>query len=412
VDHLRSVFLEMKKSAAPGVDGVTWRDYAENMEENLLDLSSRLARGAYRAKPVRRTYIPKSDGKQRPLGIPTVEDKIVQGVTKKVLEEVYEQTFRGFSYGFRPKRGAHQALDALTVAIEQGKVSWVLDADIRGFFDAIDHECLMEMVGYQIGDQRVLRHIKKWLNAGVLENEKKWIQEYGTPQGGSISPLLANVYLHFAFDQWVEEWRRTSARGEVYVARYADDFVVCFRYQEDARRFLDQLKERLKRFHLELHPDKTRLLEFGRFAGENRRRRGEGRPKTFDFLGLTHYCAKTRTGRFRMGRKTQRKKAVAKLKELKEELRERMHDPVAKTGAWLGRVLRGYYGYYGVPGNTRAMNAFRNALSRLWYTTLRRRSQKSRLVWSRMNGILKRWLPYPKITHPWPAQRFRAKYPR
>ena len=253
VDHLRSVFLEMKKSAAPGVDGVTWRDYAENMEENLLDLSSRLARGAYRAKPVRRTYIPKSDGKQRPLGIPTVEDKIVQGVTKKVLEEVYEQTFRGFSYGFRPKRGAHQALDALTVAIEQGKVSWVLDADIRGFFDAIDHECLMEMVGYQIGDQRVLRHIKKWLNAGVLENEKKWIQEYGTPQGGSISPLLANVYLHFAFDQWVEEWRRTSARGEVYVARYADDFVVCFRYQEDARRFLDQLKERLQRFHLRQH---------------------------------------------------------------------------------------------------------------------------------------------------------------
>ena len=412
VDHLRSVFLDMKKTAAPGVDGVTWYDYEENLEDNLQNLSGRLARGAYRARPVRRTYIPKSDGKQRPLGIPTVEDKIVQGITKKVLDEVYERIFCGFSHGFRPKRKAHDALDALSFAIKKRSVSWVLDADIRGFFDAIDHGCLMEMVERQIGDQRVLRHIKKWLNAGVLENEKKWIQEYGTPQGGSISPLLANVYLHFAFDMWADEWRQTEARGEVYVVRYADDFVVCFEYQDDAKRFLEQLKERFKRFHLELHPDKTRLIEFGRYAAATRKRKGRGKPETFDFLGFTHYCAKTRTGRFQAGRKTQRAKAAAKLKGLQEELMRRMHDPVSATGAWLARVLRGHYNYYGVPGNAKAMGSFRNALSRLWYTALRRRSQKGRLPWTRMSRILNKWLPLPKITHAWPDDRFRAKYPR
>jgi RNA-directed DNA polymerase len=412
VDHLRSVFLDMRKDAAAGVDGATWDSYAETLEDNLLDLSDRLARGAYRAKPVRRAYIPKPDGRQRPLGIPTLEDKLVQGITRRVLDEIYELEFLGFSYGFRPRRGAHQALDALTVAIQRKKVSWVLDADIRGFFDAIDHDYLMTMVEPRIGDQRVLRHIKKWLNAGVLEDGKKTQAEYGTPQGGSISPLLANIYLHYAFDRWVTEWRRTEARGEVYVVRYADDFVLGFQHQDDARRFLDALKRRLEEFHLELHPEKTRLIEFGRFAANNRQRRGEGKPETFNFLGFTHYCGKTKTGAFKVGRKTIRARMTAKLKALKEQLRNRMHAPITEIGAWLTRVLAGHYRYFGVPGNSAAMQHFRDRLSRLWYTTLRRRSQKARLPWDRMRRILDRWLPHPSITHPWPDQRFDAIHPR
>jgi group II intron reverse transcriptase/maturase len=408
VDHLRSVFFDLKKRSAPGVDGMTWSSYSEDLEVNLQDLTGRLARGAYRAKPVRRTYIPKADGRRRPLGIPTLEDKLVQGITKSVLEQVYEREFLGFSYGSRPGRSAHGALDALCTAISRKKVSWVLDADIRGFFDAIDHDCLMQLIERRIGDQRVLRHIKKWLNAGVLEDGKKTRAKYGTPQGGSISPLLANIYLHYAFDLWVTEWRQRSADGEVYVVRYVDDFVLGFQYEGDARRFLEALKARLARFHLELHPDKTRLIEFGRFATENRRRRGEGKPETFDFLGFTHYCAKTRAGKFRVGRKTLRKKAIAKLRGLKEQLRQRMHASIPEVGAWLRRVLTGHYNYYGVPGNSAAMEFFRDRLARLWYTTLRRRSHKARLPWDRMNRVLRRWLPTPHITHPWPEQRFGA----
>jgi RNA-directed DNA polymerase len=412
VDHLRSVFLDMRRDAAAGVDGETWASYAEALEENLRDLSDRLARGAYRAKPVRRVYIPKPDGRQRPLGIPTLEDKLVQGITKRVLDQVYEREFFGFSYGFRPGRGAHQALDALTVAIQRKKVSWVLDADIRGFFDAIDHDCLMTMIERRIGDQRVLRHIKKWLNAGVLEDGSKTQAEYGTPQGGSISPLLANIYLHYAFDLWVTEWRRTEARGEIYVVRYADDFVLGFQHHDDAQRLLEALRQRLEEYHLELHPDKTRLIEFGRFAADNRQRRGEGKPETFNFLGFTHYCGKTKTGTFKVGRKTIRARMTAKLKTLKEQIRNRMHATVAETGAWLGRVLTGHYRYFGVPGNIDAMQHFRDRLSRLWYTTLRRRSHKARLTWVRMHCLLVRWLPQPRIVHPWPDQRFDAIHPR
>jgi group II intron reverse transcriptase/maturase len=412
VDHLRSVFLDMRKDAAAGVDGATWDSYAEHLEDNLRDLSDRLARGAYRAKPVRRVYIPKPDGRQRPLGIPTMEDKLVQGITKRVLDQIYELEFLGFSYGFRPRRGAHRALDALTVAIERKKVSWVLDADIRGFFDAIDHDCLMTMIERRIGDQRVLRHIKKWLNAGVLEDGKKTQAEYGTPQGGSISPLLANIYLHYAFDRWVTEWRRTEARGEVYVVRYADDFVLGFQHQDDAQRLLEALKRRLEEFHLELHPEKTRLIEFGRFAANDRQRRGEGKPETFNFLGFTHYCGKTKAGAFKVGRKTIRARMTAKLKALKEQLRARMHASVPAIGAWLTRVLSGHYRYFGVPGNSDAMHHYRDRLSRLWYATLRRRSQKTRLPWARMHRILDRWLPKPCITHPWPNKRFDAIHPR
>ena len=412
VDHLRAIFFGLKKSAAAGVDGQTWAAYAENMEENLQDLADRLRRGAYRAKPVRRTYIPKPDGRERPLGIPTVEDKIVQGITKLVMEQVYEQEFLGFSYGSRPGRSPHGALDALAVGIDRRKVSWVLDADIRGFFDAIDHECLLKFVEHRIADQRILRHIKKWLKAGVLEGGVTTRSEYGTPQGGNISPLLANIYLHYVLDLWVTEWRSQEARGEMIFVRYVDDFVLGFQYADDARRFRQALQERLAKFHLELHPDKTRLLEFGRFAAENRRQRGERKPETFDFLGFTHYCGKTRGGRFKLGRKTLRKKKIAKLKSLKVQLRQRMHAPVPQTGAWLRQVLRGHYQYYAVPGNSAAMAFFREGVIRLWYTTLRRRSQKSGHTWQRMRRLVRRWLPHPRILHPWPNQRFDAIHPR
>lgn len=412
VDHLRAIFLDLREDAAAGVDGATWTSYAESLEDNLRDLGARLARGAYQAMPVRRVYIPKPDGRERPLGIPTLEDKLVQGITRRVLDQIYEQEFLGFSYGFRPRRGAHQALDALAVALQRKKVNWVLDADIRGFFDAIDHECLITMIEHRVGDPRVLHHIKKWLNAGVLEDGTKTQAEYGTPQGGSISPLLANIYLHYAFDLWVKEWRRTDARGEVYVVRYADDFVLGFQYESDAQRLLEALKRRFKEYHLELHPEKTRLLEFGRFAAANRQRRGEGKPDTFNFLGFTHYCGKTKTGAFQVGRKTIQKRMLAKVKTLKERIRLRMHAPVAETGAWLERVITGHYRYFGVPGNIDAMQDFRDRVSRLWYTALRRRSQKSRFTWIRMHRLLVRWLPQPRIFHPWPGQRFDATYPR
>jgi RNA-directed DNA polymerase len=411
LDHLRETFFGLRKAAAPGIDGETWASYAQDLEKNLADLSDRLARGAYRAKPVKRVHIPKPDGRTRPLGIPVLEDKLVQALTSKVLSEVYEREFCGFSYGFRPARGAHDALDALAAAIQTKKVSWVLDADIRGFFDAIDHDLLMGMLEHRIGDQRVLRHIKKWLNAGVMEDGAKMQTEYGTPQGGSISPLLANVYLHYAFDRWVEEWRQTAG-GDVYVVRYADDFVLGFQYRDNAERFLRDLRARLAAFHLELHPDKTRLIEFGRFAAGNRAERGDGRPETFDFLGFTHFCAKTRTGKFKLGRKTIKKRMDAKLQALKEQLWKRMHAPVPETGEWLTLVLRGHYQYYGVPTNSPGITLFRDRATRLWYTVLRRRSHKARLTWARMHQIAVRWLPPPRLTHPWPDKRFYANHPR
>ena len=406
IDHLRAVFFQLKKSAKPGVDGQTWEAYAVDLEENLRDLADRLRRGAYRAKPVRRAYIPKPDGRQRPLGIPTLEDKLVQGITKTVLEQVFEVDFLGFSYGSRPGRSPHRALDALVVGIERKKVNWVLDADIRGFFDAIDHEWLLRFVEHRIADQRVLRHVKKWLKAGVLEDGKRMETEIGTPQGGSISPLLANIYLHYVLDLWADAWRKQHAHGDVIIVRYVDDFVLGFQYRDDAVRFLDALKARLNRFHLELHPDKTRLIEFGRFAAEDRQRRGEGKPETFGFLGFTQYCGKTKAGRFRVGRKTLRKKAIGKLADLKQKIRQRMHDPVPRTGAWLKRVLEGHYRFYGVPGNSYAMSFFRDQVTHLWRQALRRRSQKHRLTWERMNRLACRWLPLPRIQHPYLNQRF------
>ena len=409
VARLREAYFSLGRKKAAGSDGVTWESYGENLEENLEDLSKRLRTGGYRAKPVRRVYIPKADGRQRPLGIPVLEDKIAQSATVQVLNAIYEEDFMGFSYGFRPGRSQHDALDAVAVAVEKRKVNWVLDADIRGFFDTISHEWLMKFVEHRIADKRVLRHIKKWLNAGVLEDGKRVVAEEGTPQGGSISPLLANIYLHYAFDLWAHQWRGRHATGEVYIVRYADDVWMGFQKKVDAERFQQEMKERMGTFNLELHPDKTRLLEFGRFAAQNRKRRGQGKPETFAFLGFTHICGTTKRGRYRVRRKTKRKKLRAKLQELKEELRRRMHRPVQQTGTWLRKVMQGHFRYYGVPGNIEALRSFKNVLVRRWKWALGRRSQKDKTTWKKMALYERLWIPIPRICHPYPTQRFRVK---
>jgi group II intron reverse transcriptase/maturase len=403
---LREAYLGLKRDAAPGVDGETWRGYGEALEDNLRDLSERLRCGAYRAKPVRRAYIPKSDGRARPLGVPTLEDKIVQRATSEVLNAVYEVDFLGFSYGFRPGRSPHNTLDALYTGLLTRKVNWVLDADISGFFEAIDRGWLVKFVEHRIADRRVVRLIQKWLNAGVLEDGKRTRSEKGTVQGGSISPLLANIYLHYVFDLWVQQWRKKRARGDVIVVRWADDFIVGFQHRQEAEQFLAELRQRFARFGLALHANKTRLIEFGPFAAENRKRRGQGKPETFDFLGFTHICGKKRSnGRFTVRRQTMRKRLQAKLKELKAELRQRLHDPVPAVGKWLRSVFMGHMRYYGVPMNWRALVLFRHRLIWHWYRALRRRSQKSRTTWERMQRLTKRWLPPVRIYHPYPLRR-------
>jgi group II intron reverse transcriptase/maturase len=408
VARLREAYFGLKRTAAAGVDGQTWHAYGEDLEGNLRDLSSRLKRGGYRARPVKRVYLQKPDGRQRPIGIPVLEDKIVQSATVEVLQAIYEADFVGFSYGFRPKRHQHDALDALAVGIKTCKVNWVLDADIRGFFDTIDHGMLLKFVEHRIADQRVLRHIKKWLNAGVLE-DGAWRQvEQGTPQGGCISPLLANIYLHYVLDLWALRWRQTQAGGDMIVVRYADDFVVGVQHKAAACRFLVDLTGRMRDFGLELHPEKTRLIEFGRFAAKDRKQRGDGKPETFDFLGFTHICGVTRDGRFILQRKTQASRLRRKLAEIKLELRHRRHHNVAEVGRWLGRVIRGHVNYYGVPLNSRALWRFHRAVSELWHRSLRRRSQRTRLTWGRMTRLITRYLPGPRITHPFPWQRLRV----
>ena len=405
VEQLRVAYFKLNRKSASGVDGRTWEAYGENLEANLRDLSERLKWGGYRAKPVRRVYIPKSGGRERPIGVPVLEDKIVQRSVVEVLNAIYEVDFKGFSYGFRPGRSPHHALDALVGAIEWKKVNWVLDADIRGFFDAIDHGWLVRFVEHRIGDRRVVRHIRKWLNAGVLEDDEWHRVEEGTPQGGSISPLLANIYLHYVLDLWVDWWRRRYARGDVIIVRYCDDFILGFQYRREAERFVEQLRERLLKFNLELHLEKTRLIEFGRFAAERRRRRGEGKPATFNFLGFTHICGATREGKFTVRRKTMASRLRGKLREIKQTLRKRMHWPIARLGAWLRSVLIGHYRYYGVPYNGPMLDAFRQKIIRLWCRTLRRRSQRHRLTWRRMFRLAMRWLPSPRILHPYPSRR-------
>ena len=412
VRRLRAAYDGLKPKAAAGVDGVTWQEYGRDLETNLRDLAWRLQQGGYRARPVRRVYIPKADGRQRPIGVTTLEDKIVQRATAEVLNAVYEVDFLGLSYGFRRRRSQHDALDALSVGITRKKVNWVLDADIRGFFDAINHEWLVKFIEHRVADKRVVRHIKKWLKAGVLEDGEWRRVEEGTPQGGSVSPLLANVYLHYVFDLWANDWRRQQANGDVILVRYADDFIVGFEHRADAERFLEDLKQRMARFGLELHPEKTRLIEFGRFAAERRRHRGEGKPETFDFLGFTHICGKKRNGKFVVLRRTMRKRMGSKLKVLKAELRRRMHEPWWEQAEWLTAVLKGHYRYYGVPFNYRALARMRYAVVGLWHAVLRRRSQRTRMTWERMKRRAKRSLPDPHICHPYPDDRFARRHLR
>jgi group II intron reverse transcriptase/maturase len=412
-DLLRQSFQSLKKRAAAGVDGVRWKEYEDGLEERLRDLHSRVHRGAYRALPSRRVYIPKADGRQRPLGIAALEDKIVQMAVVRILECIYEEDFLGFSYGFRPGRSQHEALDAVTVGIERKSVSWVLDADIRGFFDQLNHEWLMKFVEHRVADVRVLRLIRKWLKAGILE-EGRWQEtEVGTPQGAVISPLLANIYLHYVLDLWVKAWRKAAA-GDVMIVRYADDFVLGFQYRGEAERFRRDLEQRLRRFGLELHPDKTRLIEFGRFAASNRRQRGEGKPETFDFLGFTHLSGKQRqSGRFCVIRITTGKRMRAKLKQIKQQLQRRMHTRVAEMGKWLQGVVRGYFLYMAVPGNGRRLTAFREAVIRMWRRVLCRRSQRRpKRLWDRLSSLIARWIPPVRILHPYPNVRFDATHPR
>ena len=408
VDTLKAAYFGLKRDAAAGIDGATWRQYGAELEGHLKDLSDRIQRRAYRAQPVRRAYIRKAGepGKVRPLGVLVLEDKIVQRATAEVLSCVYEEDFVKFSYGFRSGRSPHQALDALSMGIIRRKVNWVLDADIRGFFDNLNHEWLVKFVEHRVADQRIVWLIQKWLKAGVLEEGKHRDTEMGTIQGGSISPLLANIYLHYVFDLWVKQWRKTKARGDVIVVRFADDFVVGFEHRGDGERFLSELVERFSRFGLELHAQKTRLIEFGRNAEENRRNRGEGKPETFNFLGFTHSCATTRKGKFVVLRQTMRKRWQAKLKAVKTELRRRMHTPVPDMGRYVRAVVLGHMRYYAVPMNAVSVSDFRMGVVRIWRRVLKRRSQTSHMPWTRMQRYIARWVPQTHVCHPYPWQRF------
>ena len=412
VDLLRESFYSLKRKAAPGVDGVTWQEYELGVEDRLVDLHGRVHRGAYRAQPSRRVYIEKADGRQRPLGVAALEDKLVKQAVATILNQIYEEEFLGFSYGFRPGRSQHDALDALSYALLKKKVNYVLDADIQGFFDNLDHRWLIKFVEHRVADPRILRLIQKWLKAGVME-EGEWSEvQTGSPQGSVISPLLANIYLHYSFDLWVNVWRKKYAQGEVVVIRYADDTIAGFQYQTDADHFLENLRERLGKFGLELHPDKTRRIEFGRYAEQNRERRGEGKPETFDFLGFTHISGKNGLGRFMVRRTTIRKRMRAKLRQIQQQLRERMHDPVPQTGQWLQSIVRGYFNYYAVPGNLTSLGVFRDRVLALWWRTVRRRSQRRSVSWTRILAWAQRWLPQPRALHPFPDARFAATHPR
>ena len=412
VDTLQTAFYALRRRAAAGVDGVTWEDYEADLEPRLEDLHRRVHRGAYRPQPSRRTYIPKADGRQRPLAVAALEDKIVQGACAMVLNAIYEEDFLGFSYGFRPGRGPHDASDALAVAITSRKVNYILDADVRDFFGSVSQSWLVRFLEHRIGDKRIIRHIQRWLKAGILEDGVVTVDDRGTGQGSVISPLLANIYLHYVLDLWAERWRRREAQGDLIIVRYADDLVAGFEHEDDARRFLDAMRERFDAFALALHPEKTRLIEFGRHAAARRARSGVGRPETFTFLGFTYICGRSRRGHFQLQRKTRRDRQRAKLQEIKEELRRRMHQPIPLQGSWLKQVVTGHFAYYAVPTNARALCAFRHYVTDLWRRTLRRRSQKDGFTWARMTQLAAGWLPEPRILHPWPDQRFAVKHPR
>src|SRR5215204_592232 len=409
---LREAFLALKRDAAPGVDGLIWRDYEAELEPRLADLHARVHRGAYRALPSRRRYIPKPDGRQRPLAIAALEDKIVQKATVAVLNAIYEEDFLGFSYGFRPRRSQHDALDALMVGITSTKVTYILDCDLRTFFDTVSQDWLVRFLNHRISDPRIIRLIQKWLKAGVLEDGVVKVSDTGTGQGSVISPLLANVYLHYVFDLWAERWRRREATGDMIIVRYADDIVVGFEHEAEARRFRDAMRERLQELALSLHPGKTRLIEFGRRAAANRAQRGLGKPETFCFLGFTYICGRSRRGTFQLQRKSRADRMRATLRRVKDGLRRRMHQPIPVQGRWLTQVVNGYFAYHAVPTNRRALMAFRHHVTDLWRRTLRRRSQKDRLTWARMAKLADAWLPRPHLLHPWPSERFAVRHPR
>jgi group II intron reverse transcriptase/maturase len=413
VDLLRSSYYGLKRQAAAGVDEVTWQEYGDGLEERLVDLHGRIHRGAYHAKPSRRVWIAKDDGRQRPLGIAALEDKIAQAAVVEVLNQIWEEDFLDFSYGFRPGRSQHDALDALYVGITSKKVNYVVDLDIRSFFDKVGHDHLEKFVRHRIGDERMVRLILKWLRAGVIEDGQWFETKEGTPQGAVISPLLANLYLHYVLDLWVRAWRKKVAHGDVIVVRYADDAVLGFQYREEAEKFLEQLRERVQKFGLELHPEKTRLIEFGRYAAERREKRGEGKPETFNFLGFTHICGKNhKTGYFQVYRKTIGKRMAAKLKDIRQKLRERLNERTKDTGEWLQAVVRGYFRYHAVPRNEERLKAFRHEVLRMWWWQLRRRSQRSRWSWARFQERLGPLIPEVKIQHPYPEVRFASKHPR
>jgi RNA-directed DNA polymerase len=409
VDRLREAYRAISPNAAAGVDGVTWRDYGQDLEANLEDLHARVQRGAYRARPTRRVFIPKPDGRLRPLGVAALEDKVLQRAVVEVLNAVYEQDFLGFSYGFRPGRSQHDALDALAVGIGRKRVNFVLDADISDFFTGLDQSWLVRFLEHRIADKRVLRLIQKWLRAGVIEDGEWSKTEAGTAQGASASPLLSNVYLHYVFDLWADQWRRRNAHGDVILVRFADDFLAGFEHREDAERFLTDLRDRFAEFGLGLHPEKTRLIEFGRLAAERRKARGLRKPETFEFLGFTHICAKDRRGRFKLKRVTSKKKMRSKLKSVKTEMQRRRHLPIPEQGHWLASVLDGHYRYYAVPDNSEALRGFRARVMRHWRRALSRRSQKGQITWERAGRLADRWLPQPRILHPWPNVRFDAR---
>ena len=412
IDTLRSAFYALQRRAAPGADGVMWKDYEADLEPRLADLYRRVQQGAYRPQPSRRTYIPKADGKQRPLAVMALEDKIVQGATGMVLNAIYEEDFLGFSYGFRPGRGPHDALDALCVAITERKVNWIVDADIRNFFGAVSQSWLVRFLEHRIGDKRIIRLIQKWLKAGILEDGVVTVEDRGTGQGSVISPLLGNIYLHYTLDLWAQRWRQREATGDMIIVRYADDMIAGFEREGDARRFLDAMRTRFEEFELQLHPDKTRLIEFGRLAAANRKRRGLGKTETFTFLGFTLICGKTRKGYFQLRRKTRSDRMRAKLREIKEELRRRMHWPLPEQGKWLRQVVSGHFAYFAVPTNSRALDAFRQHVTDLWRRSLRQRSQRGGLTWERIATVTDHWLPKPRILHPWPSVRFAVTHPR
>jgi group II intron reverse transcriptase/maturase len=410
IELLERSYYALNRHSAPGIDGVTWQAYGENPEENLTDLHSRIHRGSYRARPGRRTYTPKPDGSQRPLSVLCLEDKIVQQAVVYVLEAIFEEDFLGFSYGFRPGRGQHDALDALHAGIYRRSVNWVLDADIQGFFDAMSHDWTLRFLQHRIADKRLLRLIAKWLKAGIAEAGQIKPSNRGAPQGAVISPILANIYLHYVFDLWAHRWRHKAASGDVIIIRYADDIVVGLQHEHEARTFLQDLQTRMRKFELALHPDKTRLIRFGRHAAEQRKRLGQGKPETFDFLGFTHFCTRSWvTGRFVIGRKTIKKRMLTKLQDIKMELRQRWHDPVAETGAWLHKVLTGHLNYYAVPLNARSLHWFFNRVCRMWLRALNRRSQKASVTWAKFQRLITRFLPPIKIRHPLPCHRFDAR---